>query len=302
MKEEVYHMDKVNILISLRDELGVLDMEVIEGVYQRIVSYSKESNISFEDARAVILKPVNYDDFMPLVQGKVIQDGFDDIIFPFVLQSPFTEDYFLSPKKRTNKVVSTPSTNKTPMCIPFPIDADRRIWVYAIGKDNPKTSRSFSFSYNELLGISGGRESDWTEFSPSEIVYYDTPHGEKNVEDILYPGVTLTNWGRECVVISEAKKEEKILNTNNPKTFTVYSVEVKERDAEESDVYTLYNLSSLGNKIIDIRRDCISPCDRIVVGSFDADWKKWLYEEKKPIVPSNLLSSKSSFGFQGTLF
>ena len=309
MKEEEYQMDKPTILISLRDELGVLDMKVVEGVYQRIASYSKEHNISFEDAKAVILKPVGYDDFMSLIEGKIIGEGeYDNMMMPFVLKSPFTEDYFSSPKKRTNKVVSTPFISKESgnygfsKYLSFPIDADRRIWVYAQGKDSPSISRSFSFSYNELLGISGGRESDWSEFAPCEIVYYDTPEDEKSVADILYPGVTLNNWDRECVVISKAKKEERQLNENNPKKFIVYSVEVKERDAEDSTVYTLYSLSTLGNRIIDIQRDCISPCERIVIGSYEEDWQKWLYEAKKPISPNNLFSHGAGIGVQLTLF
>ncbi len=215
-------------LSSLREQTGILDTKVLNQLRGRIVVYGSRKSLDFEAARSIVMKPVSYEDFMAVIKGRFIDESGTNKMY---YQHPFCTD-------NKNLTAQSPTDGRfdgtfySSGQIDFPVDADQRIWIYATNKDDT-CSRSWAFSYNELIGLGGGRNSHWSERSPSDQLYRKTPVGQKTVGDLITVGTVLRGgYGGmddfEYVVVSEP---------------SMYVYKPKERPDEEKHYFPNYSLS-----------------------------------------------------------
>jgi len=227
---------------DLRDITGIIANEALLGILERFddfISNSETVYSSWEEGFKKFFKPVEYFDFMALSNKTFVFDGVE-----YELVSP---NYFMpdNGKKKKDKTAIIPQNARTKYSprfnswtsvhdVPYPIDADMRIYVdfkrkYPSEKVYENT-KCVLISYNELAHkCKTGRILHWIEvhktpmtvcntfiadlnkasFGAADPLYRKTPDGQLKVDKLISPGTIIkSSYSTQEYIVAKVVRDE----------------------------------------------------------------------------------------------
>ena len=220
-------------LSKIREATGILCLDELERIEERIETYAKEHFLNFAEAFNILMKQVWEEDIMEAFDAfckkhdgimEIDDDLYDNTtkwkLFAPQIESPAKK----GEDKKTIRVATTtrfgafaPSRN-----IEFPISSDMQFWINVKGLDSEGNikeyySRSIAMSYNELMGyVKGGHKLHWSHKDAfhseapnnqaqaaiyysnwlSDPLYRITPVGQPKVDELLQTGSIVETGSR----------------------------------------------------------------------------------------------------------